>query len=130
MSGEIIYFRNFHRRCLPEDQFVSTPSWDVAPHHRSDKSDPAFQRKRVLRLQVARIGRLLDELEDLITTSDGRGSGIIRPSRGAIKKARKILQQWPEALRDAQPIDGEEDPQPEIDRAVLERMYQSLNSDA
>ena len=129
MSGEIIYLRNFHRRCLPEDQFSPAPSWDVAPHPRSDKSDPAFQRKRVLRLQVARIGRLLDELEDLTRASGGRGSGI-RPSRGVVTKARKILRQWPEALRDAQPIDGEEDPQPEIDRAVLERMYQSLNSEA
>jgi hypothetical protein len=72
----------------------------------------------------------LDELEDLTGTSNGHGIGIIRPSLGAIKKARKILQQWPQALRDAQPIDGEEDPQPEVDRAVLERMYQSLNAEA
>ena len=129
MSGEIIYLRNFHRRCLPEDQFIPPPSLDVASHPSSDNSEPAFQRKRVLRLQVARIGRLLDELEDLTGTSNGHRPGIIRPSRGAIKKARKILQQWPQA-RDAQPIDGEEDPQPEVDRAVLERMYHSLNSDA
>ena len=91
MSGEIIYLRNFHRRCLLEDQFIPAPSLDVASHPSSDKSEPAFQRKRVLRLQVARIGRLLDELEDLTRASNGRGSGIIRPSRGAVKKARKIL---------------------------------------
>ena len=126
MSGEIICLHNFRLRCLPEDPFGPSPSLDVAPH---PSSDPAFQRKRVLRLQVARIGRLLDELEDLTRASDARGSGI-RSSRGAVKKARKILGQWPEAPRHAQPIDGEEDPQPEIDRAVLERMYQSLNSDA
>jgi len=52
-------------------------------------------------------------------------------SRAGVKEARKILQQWPEAERNAQrSSDSEGDPQPEVDGEMLERMYQSLNADA
>ena len=95
------------------------------------RTEYSVRTKRVLRLQVARIGRLLDELEELTSTSEGHGLAIVGQSRAAIKKARETLQQWPEAERNAQrSSDSEDDPQPEVDGEMLERMYQSLNSDA
>jgi hypothetical protein len=131
MSGRIIHFRDFRRVSRTSDQCLPDPRWDIASQPESTALDPAIRRKRVLRLQVARIGRLLDELEELTSTSEGHGLAIVGQSRAAIKKARETLQQWPEAERNAQrSSDSEDDPQPEVDGEMLERMYQSLNSDA
>jgi hypothetical protein len=131
MSGRIIDFRDFRRVSRTSDHRLPDPRRDIAPQPRLTALDFAIRRKRVLRLQVARIGRLLDELEELTSTSEGHGLAIVGQSRAAIKKARETLQQWPEAERNAQrSSDSEDDPQPEVDGEMLERMYQSLNSDA
>ena len=99
---------HFRAVCVPEDPFIPPPQMlhrTVAPTRHSKGS--AFSDT-----QAARIGRLLDELR---THKVRRRSWIGHPFivRCRLKKARKILGQWPEALRRAQPIDGEEDPQPE-----------------
>ena len=130
MSGRIIHFRDFRRVSRTSDQCLADPRWNIAPQPGSTALDPAIRRKRVLRLQVARIGRLLDELEELTRTSEGHRLGLVGQSRAGVKEARKILQQWPEAERNAQrSSDSEGDPQPEVDGEMLDRMYQSLNSD-
>src|SRR5258707_1281636 len=129
MSGRIIHFRDFRRAALTLDLRPPNPRGNIAPQPRSTPLSPAIRKKRVLRLQVARIGRLLDELEELTSTSEGHGLDVGQ-SRAGIRKAREILQ-WLEAERNTQrSSDSEDDPQPEVDGEMLERMYQSLNADA
>lgn len=84
MSGKIIEFRerDVRRVCRQEP----------APGARADQAD--------LKLQIARITLLLEEIEGL-TRSDAAGAGL-----------------------DA----TDDDPQPEVDSALLERMYRDLNS--
>jgi hypothetical protein len=75
----------------------------------------------VLRLQIARISVLLEELEDLIGSTDGRSSPHLLQAQSTIERTRRILTSRPEAMEN----DG--DPQPDVDRSLLERMYRDLN---
>lgn len=75
----------------------------------------------VLRLQIARISVLLEELEDLIGRADGRPSPHLLQAQSTIERTRRILTSRPEAMEN----DG--DPQPDVDRSLLERMYRDLN---
>ena len=75
----------------------------------------------VLGLQIARISALLEELEDLIGSADGRSSPHLLQAQSTIEQTRRILTSRPEATEN----DG--DPQPDVDRSLLERMYRDLN---
>ena len=75
----------------------------------------------VLRLQIARISALLEELEDLIGSADGRSSPHLMQARSTIERTRRLLTSRTEATEN----DG--DPQPDVDRSLLERMYRDLN---
>jgi hypothetical protein len=74
-----------------------------------------------LRLQVARISALLEELEDLIGSADGRSSPHLLQARSTIERTRRLLTSRTEASEN----DG--DPQPDVDCSLLERMYRDLN---
>ena len=75
----------------------------------------------VLRLQIARISVLLEELEDLIGGADGRSSPHLMQARSTIERTCRILTSRTESGEN----DG--DPQPDVDRSLLERMYRDLN---
>jgi hypothetical protein len=75
----------------------------------------------VVRLQIARISVLLEELEDLIGSADDRSSPHLRQARSTVERTRRILTSRAEATEN----DG--DPQPDVDRSLLERMYRDLN---
>ncbi|SEP07344.1 hypothetical protein SAMN02990966_03825 [Rhodospirillales bacterium URHD0017] len=106
MSGKIIEFpsRDTNRASL-----CRTP----AP--------PRPDGQAVLRLQVARISALLEELEDLIGSADDRSSPHLRQARATVERTRRIVTSRTEATEN----DG--DPQPDVDRSLLERMYRALN---
>lgn len=74
-------------------------------------------------LQVARIARLLGELEELTQTSKDVPAATMKHARASLDKARRIIRPW--TVID----DLEGDPQPEVDDERLERMYRDLNRD-
>ena len=129
MSGTVIQFGDFRRSKLPPDHYLRMHNLDVALQPTTRELPSGLSRKRVLRLQVTRIARLLKELEELCLTRECNELGVVDQSRAGIKKARAILRQWPEPERNDS-SDGEDDPQPDVDSEMLERMYQALNPHA
>jgi len=90
-------------------------------------------RTRILKLQVARIARLLDELEELARATDNLPPAIGGQRHAGIERGRGILQacSGSESEREAGCEDGiEGDPQPDIDGEMLARMYRELDPDA
>jgi hypothetical protein len=72
----------------------------------------------------------LAELESISLARECHELGVDQ-SRAAIQRARALFLKWPEAGRNTQGSTmGENDPQPEVDGDMLERMYQALNVDA
>jgi hypothetical protein len=89
---------------------------------------PAGRNTRILKLQVARIAQLLDELEELAWTSDNFPPAIVGQAHAGIERARRILQRCSGSERNAgRENDIEGDPQPDVDGEMLERMYRELN---
>jgi hypothetical protein len=76
-----------------------------------------------LEQQIARITALLDELEDMDYGAGHAPVSLVAQAQASVRRARDILRPAP-----GQPpgIQGEPDPQPDVDREVLERMYRSL----
>jgi hypothetical protein len=86
---------------------------------------------RILKLQVARIAKLLDELEEVARTTESLPPTIAGQTHAGIERARIILQPFSGCEREAGCEDDiEGDPQPEIDREKLDRMYSELNPEA
>ena len=78
----------------------------------------------IVELQVARIARLLGELEELTETSKDVPAATLTYARASLDKARRIIRPWT-ALDEL-----DSDPQPDVDDERLERMYRDLNRDA
>ena len=117
MSGQIIYLSGFRRFDRSSDGvFESQVDGALQPSH-----DLALRTsKRTLRLQVARIRTLLDELETFSLARDCHERGVVDQSRDG-----------PEPEQNTQGSGGSQnDPQPDVDGDILERMYQALNVDA
>jgi hypothetical protein len=77
--------------------------------------------------QIARISGLLGQLEDLTRGTTDLPSTILVQARASIEKASRILQ--PCTLTVANTgleENGENDPQPDVDHGLLERMYRAL----
>jgi hypothetical protein len=71
-----------------------------------------------LKLQIARISALLGELEELTGASIGTGTSppLVVQARATLERATRHLE-----------TSDEGEPQPDVDRALLERMYRDLN---
>jgi hypothetical protein len=113
MSGKIIEFpsRDANRASLYRTQAVPRPDGQA-----------------VLKLQIARISALLDELEDMIGSADGRSSPDLLRARSTVERTRRILTPHTESTASAGlETDNDGDPQPDVDRSLLERMYRDLN---
>jgi hypothetical protein len=113
MSGKIIEFRgrDIHRASLYRTQAVPPPDG-----------------KAVLKLQIARISGVLEELEDLIRNGDEQSSPHLLQTRSTVERTRMMaLCAEPTASAELETHD-DGDPQPDVDRALLERMYRDLNS--
>jgi hypothetical protein len=131
MTGQIILFQSF--RCRENARAYQRPeSLSGPPRQTRSQSDfsPAIRNGRNLKLQVARIAKLLDELEELTRTSNSPPA-IMGQALAGIERARSILQRCTEFERTAErENDIEDDPQPDLDGEMLERMYRELNPDA
>ena len=82
----------------------------------------------IVELQVARISRLLSELEELTQLAEDVPSATLEQARAGLEKARRVIRPWT-AERSLDDDPGNE-PQPELDDERLERMYRELNRDA
>ena len=110
MSGEIIEFRRHHdlkRAELYRRQAVPR--------------GPAGQAR--LEQQIARISGLLEELENL---TGGATAPLLVQARASIEKAGRILPGGRFEVTGPEET-GEGDPQPDVDRELLERMYCNLD---
>ena len=115
MTAELIQFerhRDFRRGQLYRQQAVPR-----MPATATKPSSP-------VELQVARISRLLSELEQLTRESDDVPAPTLNQARLGLERARRVIRPW-------MAIDEVEgDPQPDVDDERLERMYRDLNRDA
>ena len=84
--------------------------------------------------QIARIAALLGELEDLSYGARHVPSPLLEQTRDSIEKARHVLKSCAQFADSAAPVmaeplmaeDDEADPQPDVDRDILERLYRDL----
>jgi hypothetical protein len=115
MTAELIQFerhRDFRRGQLYRQQPIPrVPSTGTKP------SSP-------VELQVARISRLLSELEDLTRAPEDVPATTLKQARLGLERARRVIRPW----TTVEEVEG--DPQPEVDDERLERMYRDLNRDA
>ena len=78
--------------------------------------------------QIAHIAWLLRELEDIARGGERLPQVLVAEVHASIERTRKMLQSWPGARTSgkADATMGEDAPQPNIDLALLERMYRDL----
>ena len=82
----------------------------------------------IVEFRVARIARLVSELEELTRLSRNIPSTTLTQARAGLEKARQIVQPLTAANRlHLRQDDIEGDPQPELDDERLERMYREIN---
>jgi hypothetical protein len=105
MSGKIIAFR-------------SHQGLKRANLYRRQSVSRGLTREVRLKLQIARISALLGELEELTGTSIGTGTSppLVVQARATLERATRHME-----------TSDEGEPQPDVDRALLERMYRDLN---
>jgi hypothetical protein len=77
--------------------------------------------------QIAHIAWLLRELQDIARGGEGLPQVLVAEAHASIERTRKMLQSWPGARTSGKAdATGEDAAQPNIDHALLERMYSYL----
>lgn len=121
MSGEIIDFRRLHE--LRRAKLYRRQAVPRAPANGQGLGEK-LARLAALDEQVDRVVGLLRELEELTRHSRDLPSTLRLRARASIDLASEALH----AVRGGP--EGSDDPQPEVDREVLERMYRALDLQA
>jgi len=132
VTGRIIPFQSY-RNCEQASPRRVGPHFNHPSGSIRSQPDfgPAGRNTRILKLQIARIAKLLDELEQFARTTENLTPIIAGQTHTGIERARIILQPFSGCEREAGCEDDIEcDPQPDIDGEMLERMYRELNPDA
>ena len=120
MSGKIIELRHrrgFDRASFYRNQPVPRPAAKV-------RLDQQTARHAQLSEQVARILGLLCELEALTLENNDVPAALLARARASIDKTGSVLQ----VLKPAG--NSTDDPQPNVDDSLLERMYRELDLSA
>lgn len=134
LTGRIIPFES-RRNCEQASSRrmglqINRPSGSIRSQTAFVPVGPSM-RTRILKLQVARIARLLDELGELARATENLPPAIDGQIHAGIERGRGILQACSGSDREAGCEDGiEGDPQPDIDGEMLARMYRELDPDA
>ena len=110
MSGTIIEIRR-HPGFRKDKRRIAT-----LPQGRS--------RSRGLDPQIARIMALLDELDGLKGGPEEVPAWLVAEAQARLRRARDTLQP---AAAYVGGVPNDSDPQPQVDREILERMYRSLD---
>ena len=78
--------------------------------------------------QIFRIAGVLEELEELTVGAGALPPEILAQARATIDRSGMILQRCTRLAESTAPEeDGEDDPQPHVENALLERMYRALD---
>ena len=100
------------------------------PAPRGRAKCPARRRvgKTALDQQIAHVTWLLRELEDIARGGDRLPQVLVAEAHGSIDRTRKILQSWTGAGTSGAPVamTAEDGGQPNVDPALLDRMYSDL----
>jgi hypothetical protein len=116
MTGEVIQFAS-HRDVKKGHQYRQQP----IPRGPA----PGARTAGIVEFRVARITRLLTELEELTRLSMNVPPITLDQARAGLEQARRFVGPWAAARSD---LGGS--PQPELDDERIERMYRDLNQDA
>ena len=96
---------------------------------KAEKSSLRGRRRRPqLKVQVERITALIEELEDMSRHSSEVPSAMLTRARASICKVEEMLE--PSCVGHLAPpalVEDEGDPQPHVDRKLLERLIRSLD---
>lgn len=114
MTAELIQFerhRDFRRGQLFRQQSIPR-----VPLTGTKPSSP-------VELQVARISRLLSELEELTRVPEDVPDRTLNQARLGLERARRVIRPW----TTVEELEG--DPQPDVDDERVERMYRDLSRD-
>jgi hypothetical protein len=120
MTAKIIDFRVRH-------QLARLDCQEPAPHGRAKRAARRPAGRASVNQQIAHIARLLRELEDIARGGEGLPPVLVAEAHASIERTRKMLQSWPGARTSGKAdATGEDAAQPNIDPALLERMYSYL----
>ena len=122
MTAKIIDFRVHHN-------LKSAPLayQEPAPRGRAKRAARRPAGKASVDQQMAHIARLLRELEDIARGGERLPQAVVAEAHASIERTRKMLQSWPGARTSGKTdARGEDAAQPDIDPALLERMYSEL----
>ena len=121
MSAKIIDFRVRQLKCVCLDYR------EPAPRGRAKRAARRPAGKASVDQQIAHIAWLLRELEDVARGGERLPQAVVAEAHASIERTRKMLQSWPGGRAGAKAdAAGEDAAQPNIDPALLERMYSDL----
>ena len=120
MAAKIIDFRVHHQLKSARLDYR-----EPAPRGRAKRASrrPA---KANIDQQIAHIAWLLRELEDTARAGEGLPQVLVAQAHASIERARTMLQSWPAVRTSGKTHATEDAAQPNIDPALLERMYSDL----
>ena len=122
MTAKIIDFRVHHQLKSPRLDYQ-----ERAPRGRAKRAARRTAGRASVDQQIAHIAWLLRELEDIARGGERLPQAVVAEAHASIERTRKMLQSWP-GVRTSGNADatGEDAGQPDIDPALLERMYSDL----
>jgi len=103
---------------------IAFPGVRASSQRRKEYLPRRRSRRPQLKMQIERIAALLEELKSISDRSNQLPPAILASTRTSIRKAERILGLSDEVAQGRSPIlEQEGDPQPHIDREVLERLF-------
>ena len=122
MTAKIIDFRVHHQLKSARLDYR-----EPAPRGRAKRAARRPAGRASVDQQIAHIAWLLRELEDTARAGEGLPQVLVAQAHASIERTRKMLQSWPGARTSGKAdATGEDAAQPNIDPALLERMYSDL----
>ncbi|WP_147154425.1 hypothetical protein [Reyranella soli] len=99
---------------------------EPAPHRRTKRAVPGPAERESADQQIAHIAWLIRELEDIARGGEHLPQALVAEAHASIERTRKMLQSYPAAWTSGKTDATEGAAQPNIDHALLERMYSDL----
>ena len=123
MTAIVIDFRTYHqlKRVCPDNR-------EPTRRGRAERAARRPLGKASLDQQIAHVTWLLRELEDIAHAGERLPQVLVAEAHSSIKTTRRLLQSWsgPGTSGATVAMRAEDGPQPNIDPALLDRMYSDL----
>ena len=123
MAGKIINFRVHHQL-----KSARLDCREPAPHDRAKRAARRPVGKARVDQKIAHVSWLLRELEDVACSGEHLPQVLVAEAYASIERTRKMLQSWTGAGTSGAPVamTAEDEAQPNVDPALLDRMYSDL----